>query len=166
MMSLILTAALQAQFAALPENGSEVAAKNTVPQTDYATALQRSIATGRPLVVLLGADWCPACVQLKRTTLPQVARLGGLSGVEYAYIDVDRDQKLVGQLARANSIPQLIRFEKTKKGWQSDLLLGAQGVKKVESFIRGRAEVKKAERRAGNWATQLIGWAKSVGATE
>jgi len=166
MMSLILAAALQAQVAAVPEDGAEVAAKNTVPQTDYATAFKRSQASGRPLVVLLGADWCPACVRLKRTTLPQVAKLGGLKGVEYAYVDMDRDEKLAGALTRARSIPQLIRFEKTKKGWKRDLLVGAQSVKKVATFIRGKAEPKPEEQRSDDLAAVLTGWAESVAATE
>jgi len=160
MMSLILAAALQAQVAAVPQDGPEAAAKNRVPRTDYATALKRSKASGRPLVVMLGADWCPACVQLKRSTLPQVAKLGGMKGVEYAYVDIDRDDKLADALTRAESIPQLIRFEKTKKGWARDLLVGAQSVKRVAAFIRGKAEPKSEEQRPDDLAAVLTGWAK------
>jgi hypothetical protein len=69
--------------------------------------------------------------------LPELARSGGLAGVEFAYVDVDREPYLVGKLARGKAIPQLIRFEKTDIGWKSDVLTGAQSPEKVAAFING-----------------------------
>jgi thioredoxin-like negative regulator of GroEL len=165
MTPLILAAFLQTQAAALPEINAARTPINTVPQTDYATALKRSTAAGRPLVVLLGADWCPACVQMKGSILPRVAKAGGLKDIEFAYVDLDRDPKLAGRLIQANAIPQLIRFEKTEKGWQRDLLTGARSVKQVSAFIAGEQR-KRDERvtRDGpeSWTAALISWAKSI----
>ena len=45
-------------------------------QQDFDQACQQSLTTRRPLVVLLGARWCPACQKMKNTILPQVARTG------------------------------------------------------------------------------------------
>ncbi len=103
----------------------------------YAEAFQQSTKSGRPLVVILGADWCPACVKLKNNIMPQVAQQGGLNGVELAYVDVDREPALAKQLVRGSSIPQLLRFEKGPRGWESKHLIGAQSVGKVTQFVSG-----------------------------
>ena len=122
MTTLLLAAVLQTQTTALPTN-------------DYAAALKQSVSSGRPLVVLLGANWCPGCVQMKNSIMPQVAKAGGLKNVEFAYVDMDRQPKLAARLTRGGAIPQLIRYEKTKKGWKRDLLVGAHSPKRVTSFV-------------------------------
>lgn len=103
----------------------------------YAEAYHHSTQNGRPLVVMLGADWCPACVKLKKTIMPQVAQQGGLKGVELAYVDVDKEPALAKQLVRGDSIPQLVRFERGPKGWESKHMIGAQSPVKVAQFISG-----------------------------
>jgi thioredoxin-like negative regulator of GroEL len=131
MTTLMMAAVLQAWAIATP-------AGTAVAEADYAAAYQRSMASGRPLVVLLGADWCPGCVNMKNTILPQVAKGGGLKDVEFAYVDTDRQPKLAGRLSRAGAIPQLIRYQKSEDRWQRDLLVGAQSVKKVTAFVAGK----------------------------
>ncbi len=101
----------------------------------YADAYQRSLRSGRPLVVLLGADWCPGCRVMKGRVMPEVAKEGGLRDVEYVYVDIDRQPELGDQLSRSNSIPQLLRFTPTRDGWQSGLLTGAHSPQTVASFI-------------------------------
>ena len=41
---------------------------------DYATAYHETSRTGRPLVVLIGADWCPGCQVMKQSAIPQLER--------------------------------------------------------------------------------------------
>ncbi|MEN6494834.1 MAG: thioredoxin family protein [Thermoguttaceae bacterium] len=125
MASLVLTAALQAALL-------------VVPETDYSAAYQKSVDTGRPLVVLLGADWCPACMTMKNSVIPAVTQQGGLKEVEFTYVDVDRQSKLANLLSRAQAIPQLIRFERKPTGWVSGMLLGAQTPEQVTSFVKGK----------------------------
>jgi thioredoxin-like negative regulator of GroEL len=152
MTTLLITAVLQVSVAATPAN--------TAPtEADYATAFKRSMASGKPLVVLLGADWCPGCVQMKDRVLPKVAKAGGLAQVEYAYVDSDRQPKLAGRLSQARAIPQLIRYEKDEDGWQRDLLVGAQSVKKVTSFVAGKP-AKRPE--SGGLTAALTGWAEAI----
>lgn len=127
MTSLLMAVVLQASVTASGEK-------------TYAEAFSVSMKTGRPLVVMLGADWCPACVKLKTSIMPQVARQGTLKEVELAYVDVDKEPKLAGQLARGGSIPQLIRFEKTSRGWESRHMIGAQSVDKTLFFVSGGRE--------------------------
>lgn len=103
----------------------------------YAEAFHQSTRSGRPLVVMLGADWCPACVKLKNNIMPKVAQEGGLKGVELAYVDVDKEPALAKQLVRGGSIPQIVRFERGPNGWASKHMIGAQSVSKVSQFVSG-----------------------------
>lgn len=123
-------------------------------EQDYSVAYQRSVQSGRPLVVLLGTAWCPSCQVMKGKVLPEVAKAGGLREVEFAYVDYDRQPELADQLARGNSTPQLIWFSRTAQGWRSDVLTGAQSPKKVASFInqgvaRAAAHGRPAARLSG-----------------
>jgi thiol-disulfide isomerase/thioredoxin len=105
------------------------------PESDLDRAVRQSVATGRPLVLLLGADWCPACQVMQNSTLPRVAKGGGLDNVVFVYIDVDRQRELASQLSQADSIPQLLRFDPTPSGWQCRLLVGARSPEEVDSFV-------------------------------
>jgi thioredoxin-like negative regulator of GroEL len=98
---------------------------------------------------------------MKDSILPQVAKAGGLKNVEFAYVDIDQEPKLAGRLARANAIPQMIRFEKTEKGWGTDLLTGARSVGQVASFINPEDQQDKRE-SPESWIAALINWARSV----
>ncbi len=111
-----------------------------IPEKPYNDAARSSEATGKPLVVLLGADWCPGCVTMKNRVLPEVAKDGSLDQVEFAYVDIDKQPELARNLSQANSIPQLIRFErKSEEQWERQQLTGAQSVERVRSFLRGPA---------------------------
>src|SRR4051812_34171462 len=47
----------------------------------YHTALQEAQKQQRPLLVLVGANWCPGCNAMKTRVLPGLARRGALRGV-------------------------------------------------------------------------------------
>ena len=79
----------------------------------YAKAYETMVSTGQPLVVLVGAEWCPACQQMKNSVIPQVKRQGGLEKVAFAYVNTDADHNLAGKLMQGGSIPQLIMYRKT-----------------------------------------------------
>lgn len=127
MTTLIVSALLQASVLGAPEQ-------------DYAAAVQQSVQSGRPLLVLLGADWCPACKVMRNSTIPAVAEKGGLEAVVFTYVDVDQNPELTAQLARGSSIPQLIRFEKKAGKWNARHMIGGNSVQKVASFIAGEPE--------------------------
>ncbi len=130
MTTLLIAAMLQVSAIAAPADAA-------VAEADYAIARSRSLATGRPLVVLVGAHYCAACVRMKKTILPQVAKAGGLKQVEFAYVDTDRQPELAARLSQGGPIPQLIRLQKSNDGWQRDRLVGAHSVKKVTRFVAG-----------------------------
>ena len=101
----------------------------------FQQAYRQSMHTGRPLVVLLGADWCHGCRVMSTKILPTIAKAGGLANVEFVYINIDHQRRLVEKLTRSKAIPQLICFRKTPAGWERRCLTGAHGVKEVNRFI-------------------------------
>lgn len=101
----------------------------------YADAHQQNIDSGRPIVVLVGADWCPACRQMKSALLPHVGRQGLLGKVAFAVVNTDREGPLARRLMRGGSIPQLVMYHKTSQGWRRDSLIGAQSTTSIASFI-------------------------------
>ncbi len=122
MTALTLTALLQ------------ISALATGAET-YADAHRITAETGQPMVVMVGADWCPACQAMEQNIIPQVRRRGIFRRVAFATVNVDRERELATQLTSGGPIPQLIVFDKTTTGWRRRVLIGGQTVEKVESFI-------------------------------
>jgi len=106
----------------------------------YADAHRINAETGRPLLVLVGADWCPACQQMSRSVVPQLERQGLLSKVAFAKVNTDREHTLAGKLMSGGSIPQLIMYQRTNEGWRRRLLTGAQSAETVTAFVNREIE--------------------------
>src|SRR5262245_50493317 len=106
-----------------------------MPGQTYEAAYKEHTENNRVLVVLVGASWCPYCVQMKQSVMPQVQKDGTLDKVAFAYVDSDQQGELAGKLTQgASSIPQLIMYRKTAGGFKRTLLSGGQSVSSVESF--------------------------------
>jgi thioredoxin-like negative regulator of GroEL len=102
----------------------------------YEVALKAAQENGQPLVVLVGADWCPGCVTMKNATMPAMVRSGALRNVQYANVNYDRDPNLARQLMRGNAIPQLVVFSWTEKGWHREQITGATSSGVVNGMIQ------------------------------
>ncbi|QDU25505.1 thiol:disulfide interchange protein precursor [Anatilimnocola aggregata] len=111
----------------------------------YDTALQAAKDNGQPLVVLIGADWCPGCVTMKNSTMPSMARSGQLKNVNYATINYDQNPNLARQLMRGNSIPQLAVFIKTDKGWHREQVTGATSPGAVSAMLQRAVAAKTSQ---------------------
>jgi thiol-disulfide isomerase/thioredoxin len=105
---------------------------------NYADAYRNTQSTGKPLVVLVGADWCPGCQTMKNSVIPQLEKQGGLSNVAFAYVNAD--SKLAHKLMQGGSIPQLIMFRQSSTGWTREQLVGAHSVSDTKSFIARSTE--------------------------
>jgi len=102
----------------------------------YEQAYEDTQASGKPLVVLVGADWCPGCVTMKVGVMPRMQESGYLGRVNYAQIDTDSEVELAGQLMRGSSIPQLIVFSQSADGrWHREQLVGATSDQAVAAAI-------------------------------
>ncbi len=107
-----------------------------VPQ-DYATAYKESQQSDKPLMVIVSADWCPACHTLKDTTIKEMQSDGQLDGVNVAIVDRDDQPELASKLMRGQMIPQIIVFAKTPTGnWQRSQLTGFQSHGPVRQLLR------------------------------
>ena len=122
MTALTLTALLQISVLA---TGAET----------YADAHRITAETGQPMVVMVGADWCPACQAMEQNIIPQVRQRGIFRRVAFAHVNVDHERELATQLTSGGPIPQLIVFHRTATGWRRRVLIGGQTVETVESFI-------------------------------
>lgn len=129
----------------------------TANSATYADARAKTAETGKPLVVLVGADWCPACQTMKNSAMPQVARRGALSKVSYAVVNTDHDSGLAKQLMRGGSIPQLVMYRETPTGWKRESLVGAQDPAAIESFINRGLEGNKAPASSVSEASRPTG---------
>jgi len=100
----------------------------------YAEAHKVNAETGRPLVVLIGADWCPACRQMK-SAVPQLAQKGVLQKVAFTVLNTDHDGAIAQKMMTGGSIPQLVMYHKTASGWKRSSLNGSQSPAAIEAFI-------------------------------
>ncbi|TWU20196.1 Thioredoxin [Novipirellula galeiformis] len=107
-------------------------------QQNYASVYKQSIEENKPLMVIVSADWCPACQVLKNSTLKQMAQTGELNDVCVAVINKDLEPELVQQLTKGeNLLPQIIMFTKSESGqWNRRRLIGFQPKQPVRSLIR------------------------------
>lgn len=114
----------------------------------YAEAHRVTTETGQPMVVLVGADWCPACQRMEKSVLPQLRRRGVLGKVAFAIVNLDRQRTLGRQLTGGGPIPQLVMYRRTNNGWKRRKLIGAQSVSKTETFIQQGVKLNEAEKTA------------------
>lgn len=101
----------------------------------YTEAHQVTTKTGKPMLVMVSTEWCPACQVMKRRILPQIRERGLLSRVAFATVNPDREGELSRQLIGNGPIPELVMFRKTPRGWIRRVLIGGQSVETVEQFI-------------------------------
>ncbi|MFI4875840.1 MAG: thioredoxin family protein [Blastopirellula sp. JB062] len=112
---------------------------------DYPAAFRAADETGKPLLILVGTDWCPGCVTMKRSVMPSLLRKGKLKGVAYAEVDADAQSDLAGQLMQGGSIPQVILYRKTSTGWRRSLLVGAQSESTIETLVDRAIEMQASQ---------------------
>jgi len=114
----------------------------------YAEAHAATTKTGKPMVVLVGAEWCAPCQTMKKTVIPQVKRHGLLGRVAFAVVNLDRDRELAQRLTSGGPIPQLIMYRKAGDGWRRQKLVGGEGVAAVEAFVSRGLEDDAAEKKS------------------
>jgi thioredoxin-like negative regulator of GroEL len=106
--------------------------------TDYAAAYQAAMTDKKPLMVVVGADWCPACNVLKNSTIQPMMLTGDLDDVSVAVVDRDAEPDLANQLTKGEKmLPQIIVFTPTDNGrWERSKLTGYQPKQPVRNLIR------------------------------
>jgi thiol-disulfide isomerase/thioredoxin len=106
------------------------------PTMTYEQAYAETEKTGKPLVVLIGADWCGACRVMKNTALPQVAQDAVFNDVAFTTVNTDTQKDIVKQVMQGGSIPQLVMFQRDGDKWTQQRLVGAQSPTAIIQFLR------------------------------
>lgn len=120
------------------QTGQANAEATTTSENNYTLAYKKSVQEDKPLMVVVGAPWCPACETLKKTTLANMKMSGELDQVSVAVVDRDDDPELVNQLmGEEKMIPQIIVYSKSQDGrWNRSRLKGYQPIQPVRSLLR------------------------------
>ena len=121
---------------------------------DYAAGLKESLKTGKPLIVVCHADWCPGCRQLKAEL-----KTVDLSSVVLVFVDVDKQGYLFrnGKLStrclgvtKPTTIPRVYAFDFLPDG------------RRVRHVIKDRLKIDLQRGRESIEAIQKPGSATSV----
>jgi hypothetical protein len=102
----------------------------------YDEALRESRETGKPLMVVVSSDACPACVALKNNTIEPMRAAGELEEVCLVVVNKDRDPDLAGRLMRGRMIPQIVMYSNNRTGWKRTQMTGYQSRAGVGSLVR------------------------------
>ena len=88
-------------------------------------------------MVVVGAEWCPACNVLKDTTIKPMVETGELDRVSVAVVDRDAEPELAKQLTKGEKmLPQIIVFTKTASGkWERKKLTGYQPKQPIRRLV-------------------------------
>jgi thioredoxin-like negative regulator of GroEL len=121
---------------------------NASNTTTYAEAHRITAKTGKPMIIMVGTDWCGPCQQMKKSILPEVRKHGMFKDVSFAMVNADQQQDLARKLTGGGPIPPLVMYRKTNDGWKRSKLVGGQSVKKVESFINKGLSLDRADKKA------------------
>jgi len=78
----------------------------------YTEAHKATTEKGCPLVVVVGATWCPACQQLKEKCC-RSETAWFLRNVAFAHVDLDEEHELGTELTNGGPIPQIVVYRKT-----------------------------------------------------
>ena len=114
-------------------------------ENNYTEAHAQVLKSGEPMVVMVTADWCPACQVMKTSVLPQVEQRGLLRRVIFAVVNVDKEQELGKKLVAGGPIPQLLMYRRTPDGWRLRRLVGGQSTATVEEFINQGVELNREQ---------------------
>lgn len=113
--------------------------------TDYSSAFKTATETGKPMLVLVGTDWCPACVTMKQSVIPRLKQAGRLSGVVYTEVNADAQPTIARKIMSGGGYPQLALYRKTKDGWKRKILIGVQSESTIKTLVERAVEAQQAE---------------------
>jgi len=106
-------------------------------EQSYAQAYTESLEEKKPLLVVVGAPWCPACRVLKESTLKPMAKTGELDDVSLVVINRDENPTLAAKLSLGEKTsPQIILYTPGENGWKRRNLRGFQSKQPIRSLIQ------------------------------
>jgi thiol:disulfide interchange protein len=107
----------------------------------YEIAYRKAQEEKKPLVVLVGADWCAACKTMKSDTIAPMKANGQFKEVVFTQVDKESQPELASQVMQGNTLPQIVVFCESEKGWKKFSLAGLQSERRVKELIGKAWEV-------------------------
>ncbi len=107
----------------------------------YDAAYRKAQEEKKPLVVLVGANWCAACRTMKSETIQPMKGAGELREVVFTQVDKDIQPEIAQQVMQGNTLPQIVVFCEGEQGWKRFSLTGMQTERRVKELIRKASEV-------------------------
>jgi len=117
------------------------APSTTDEQIPYDAAYRKAQEEKKPLVVLVGANWCAACRTMKSETILPMKGAGELREVVFTHVDKDIQPEIAQQVMQGNTLPQLVVFCEGEQGWKRFSLTGIQSERRAKELIRKASEV-------------------------
>lgn len=99
----------------------------------YKEAYNKAVAEKRPLVVLVGATWCPSCIKMHDESWHEIVKE---EGAVYVAIDYDADNEVATKILSGNSIPQIVVYKPNKDNWICDRRIGFCQPGPIRTWLR------------------------------
>lgn len=102
----------------------------------YKSALSASRLDKKPMVVIIGASWCPPCRTMKDMIKknPSVSDGGHIVIIDYKSAEAK-------ELYKGSSVPALIRFHWNGDRWVKTTKLGGQTYSQLKRFLLGGSKM-------------------------
>ncbi len=104
----------------------------------YEDAFEKANKEKKPLVILVGAQWCASCQIMKKETMQPMKDSGQFDDAIVTYVDKDERPELAEKLMRGSTLPQVIVYSKRQGNWKRFSLTGMQSPKRMAELL-GRA---------------------------
>jgi len=130
---LVVSLCGAAAVAAGPKNGLKW-------QQDIFAGHKESVRTGKPMLLVFGADWCVFCKKLEQTTLaePEMVKYINQNFVP-VHLDADRDKK-VASILEVKSLPCTVVLSP-----DADVLGRIEGFAKAPALYKRLAAARKMQ---------------------
>ncbi len=103
---------------------------------EYDAAIAKAQKEKKPLMVLVGAQWCASCQVMKRDTIEPMKDSGELRDVVVSAVDKDLRPELAEQLMRGPTLPQVVVFTQDDGGWKRFSLTGMQSQTRIRELLQ------------------------------
>ena len=110
--------------------------------TSPVLAYNKNVKINDEFVVIVGADWCPACKTLDKTFETPEVKAALKPYTELFHVDGDRDSRYV-RYYRIRAYPTVLKFKKTseKKYKELSRFVGAMSKEKVVKWLKKKSVI-------------------------
>jgi len=144
--ALVAALALPAAAADFPKGSPKF-------ETRYRTALAEAKKSGKPVIVVFSAAWCPPCQAMKKDVYPNEAVKPLHDKFVWAYLDTDEDDNAkVAKEFKVGGIPHIQFLDKNGKsiGQQVGGMAPKAFAKKLEEILKSAGAAATETAKTGS----------------